>query len=95
MAVKRERINLKEIEDLFFDDDYLDDFEYFGFDVIHEEITESDLDHQLNEGFTIVKRQSDGKFFKVLTCTDIDGVYITNDFAEEVFPQQKTITVYE
>ena len=95
MAVKRERINLKEIEDLFFDDDYLDDFEYFGFDVIHEEITDSDLDHQMNNGFTILKRQSDGKFFKVFTVTDIDGDYLFNDIAEEVFPTQKTITVYE
>ena len=86
-----------EIYDEYFDEfntpikhHFSDDFKF-----ITEEVTYYDLEKRYEEIKTIIKRLSDDKYFRI----DWVKTYYRNneypDTIEEVFPKQKTITVYE
>ena len=67
------------------------------FDVISDELEYFDLEDQYYEELIIIKRKSDNKYFKFKS---IFSEYhykwsIENPTLIEVFPKQKTITVYE
>lgn len=66
-----------------------------NFEIVFEEITEYDLEKSYEVIETVVKRISDGKYFKGIWIRS----YYRNDSypteLEEVFPKEKTITIYE
>lgn len=69
---------------------------------IEEDIVYTDLSKGYEDIELVIKRKSDGKFFKFTYSTnnelELDAPGLANDFpieGEEVFPEQQTITVYK
>lgn len=69
---------------------FWDDFEF-----ISEEVTYYDLEKGYEDTDTVIKRISDGKYFK---GSWMHSYYLDDEYPdefEEVFPKEKTITIYE
>jgi hypothetical protein len=64
------------------------------FEVVDENVTDYDLEKSYEDKDTIIKRKSDGKYFKA-SWTDgyYDNIYPTEII--EVFPIEKMIIAYE
>lgn len=68
---------------------FSDDFEYIDENVIYYDLEKSYEDKE-----TIIKRKSDGKYFKHAWCKGYYENYYSETI-EEVFPKQITKTIYE
>lgn len=65
------------------------------FEIIASGVDYYDIEKGYEERFTVVRRKSDGKYFK---GSWVYSHYIENEYETtltEVFPKEKTITVYE
>jgi len=94
MGIANERINLTEIDGLVNEEGFLNNFEDCGFEIVDSEFIEVDLEKQEASYLYIIRRESDNKLFKAQITDSLSGLFLTDNFAQEVFPQQRTITVY-
>ncbi len=92
--MEREKIELlnKDFKDIIYEDSESEEFE-----IVHEEITYTDLGKSYENKDVILKRASDNKYFKFSARFSSDGFYSYSKsiIGKEVFPVKKTITVYE
>lgn len=66
-----------------------------NFEIVFEEITEYDLEKSYEVIETVVKRISDGRYFKGIWTRSYYGNDSYPAELMQVFPKEKTITVYE
>lgn len=95
--MKKEKIYLTEEELEDFDITGCDEWELRSETYVYVDTTRTDTTSDGPSWDTIVKRQSDGKFFK-WNCWDTGHQFCMehgNNYMEETFPKQVTITIYE
>lgn len=89
----REKIELNFNEEEFnifvFEDQETDEYV-----LIEDNLYDKDLDHGAITNMLIIKRKSDGKFFRGFYEQYEQGGIDYNHTFEEVFPEQKMMTIY-